>query len=45
MEDDIEWTWEIELGLVLGEIATLEAELEPLREYERFCRIAIHGLP
>ena len=43
MDGDMARSWEQELEIVLGEIAGLEAELEALREYAEFCRIA-HGL-
>lgn len=43
MNDDAVRGWGEELEIVLGEIAALEAELEPLREYAEFCRIAAQG--
>ena len=40
-----EWSWQVELELIDGEIAVAEEELELLREYRVVCMLKINALP
>lgn len=40
-EEERGWSWRVELELARSEIQELEEQLQPLREYETFCLLAL----
>lgn len=42
-EEERAWSWQVELEHARAEIRELEEQLQPLREYETFCRLALRA--